>query len=641
MNSQNLVISKLVGYSGIRLKDEEPLTLRPGINLLVGRNGCGKTNLLSLIQTICTGNGDLAGRVESSFLIEFCENFLRNYNDNTTKNIHSKSIVEYCMRGKHGQVELSFTKQEKKDVVNNLINFPESLRQSFKISATSSQLKHQLVRSNLARDKIEMSGNIMSNFFSAEHDNKAHSLMEEPVHSMSEFIRNRMLELFGGNEFKSRIKELEDSVNSKLGRFLHKTNKRITINHQEITRSGRISMSLMDDNNYIKSEDISTGESVLLNLIFALTSAKEVGPDVVCFDEPEIHLHDDMTQTLADYLFELSLTHPESIIVIATHSTPLIEKLVTKKAQLANLITFDQQRKVSNSKRDVDLINSLVNNGVAFSPLMLSKRVNIFIENQGKEGLNHKEFLVKFFDPENRPNVIPIGSSGNVDQSDSFTGVFEEILRVSKVGAIGIQDGDIWFKSRLKAYIRGELELEKFIDILTGMDGMYIPSGKPNQYFFNFWEIENLYLMEELLGHWTQVDGTKLSKIEYTKFLRSNVSVISAEYFNTFLKSIISSIRLNRISVEKSGYLQEVHQEFRRKVELVDIAMADYDGLKRKMDSLINAVLEKELFWWVPGKEAKKLISNRGYSFTSSGFDFETFHLGKSIRAILDQEVGR
>jgi recombinational DNA repair ATPase RecF len=52
MNNQNLIFTKLEGYSGIRLKDNMPLEFRPGINLLVGRNGCGKTNLLRLIELI-------------------------------------------------------------------------------------------------------------------------------------------------------------------------------------------------------------------------------------------------------------------------------------------------------------------------------------------------------------------------------------------------------------------------------------------------------------------------------------------------------------------------------------------------------------------------------------------------------------
>jgi recombinational DNA repair ATPase RecF len=77
MQDEDLVITKLEGYSGIRLKNNKPLVFKPGINLLVGKNGCGKTNLLRLIQLLATNKGELKGRIESSYFIRHSRAILK------------------------------------------------------------------------------------------------------------------------------------------------------------------------------------------------------------------------------------------------------------------------------------------------------------------------------------------------------------------------------------------------------------------------------------------------------------------------------------------------------------------------------------------------------------------------------------
>ena len=66
---QNLTITKLEGYSGIRLLNNQPLVFKPGINLIVGRNGSGKSNLLKIIQSLGQDT-DFSQRIESSFFQE-------------------------------------------------------------------------------------------------------------------------------------------------------------------------------------------------------------------------------------------------------------------------------------------------------------------------------------------------------------------------------------------------------------------------------------------------------------------------------------------------------------------------------------------------------------------------------------------
>ena len=73
MEKKELIISKLEGYSGIRLLNNQPLTFKPGINLLVGRNGSGKSNLIHLINSLGNEKFDLKSKIESSYFSELAK----------------------------------------------------------------------------------------------------------------------------------------------------------------------------------------------------------------------------------------------------------------------------------------------------------------------------------------------------------------------------------------------------------------------------------------------------------------------------------------------------------------------------------------------------------------------------------------
>lgn len=250
MIKTNLVLHNLQGYAGIRLKDNKELTFFPGLNLLVGRNGCGKSNLIRLVQHIANGQVDIKDKIESSF---------------------------------PGAIE---------------------------ITGQTLKLKYREVYEGHNPAKFEMTGFVNFNLFSREHDNTAHAIMEGPMRDVSMFIKDKMLDFYEGSEFKQKIKELEQSINSKFAAFLGNANKSIEINCNDIRSTSRVSLSLKDNGNYIKSIDMSTGEAALLNLIFFLATAKDEQFDIISFDEPNIHMHDDMVQILVRELSELAISLP-------------------------------------------------------------------------------------------------------------------------------------------------------------------------------------------------------------------------------------------------------------------------------------------------------------------------------------------
>lgn len=630
MNNDTLTLTKLEGFSGISLKDNKPLIFKPGINLLVGRNGSGKTNLLRFINMVATQSAGMSDRIESSYFKKLCEISLQDNDLSPEIRFGDWVIAEYEMLGQKGVVKLSMKGVTQEYVLKNIMRDGAEFRHNIHLTSDTLPIKHHIIYSNQQAPKLEMSGHVLNwTVLNREHANPLHETIMSPIQEVSEFVREKLMEFYNGPEFLSRINNLEKQINEKYSSFLGPAKKEVKINCSEIGQTGRVSLSLMDKGNVIHSEGVSTGEASLFNLVVALTTLKTTGCNILSLDEPDIHMHDDMIQILVDLLVRISIDLPHCIIIIATHSTALIEKIVAQDTRKINIITFDYDRKVANSEDDVELINALTRNGVTFSPLMLSKRVNIFIENRFRgEGKNHRDFLLKLFAPDT-PNIIPVGSSDNVQDNESFMSVFEDIIQTSKTNSIGIRDGDIWFKNHLINYLKNVYGLSEVISLLRQQEGMYIQAGSDNKnaYYFNFWEIENLYLFDELIGCWSK-KGESLTTSEFRIILTKNRNLIATQYFAMFYKSVL------RVRPNGFGSVTQVRDKFRVKVEDIDSMLNNSDMLQLKIDDLVNAILNENLIHWIPGKEIKQLLQNEGYKFEHNDVDPES-SIFKRVREIL------
>lgn len=633
IDHQNFCINYLQGYSGIRLKNNEPLVFKPSINLLIGRNGSGKSNLIRLIHFIATNNGDVSGKIESSFfqdwLIKYKSETLEQH-DKPGKNISGPNIVEHSFKGNEGRIELVLKNIPQEHVINNLLEPGASLQGHIDLKQYGSLIKIQSIQGNINSVKFEMSGYINTKILSGDHNNIAHKAIEGPIKVVSDLISEKILEFYRSDDFASQIIKLESSINETLQAFLGTTNKKVKINLIEQGSQIHISVSLMDKDNYINSADMSFGEITLVNLIFSLKTIPQNPCEILTMDEPEIHMHEDMIEVLVGELLKLSDLIPHMIIVIATHSTPFIEQLA-KLGKKINIISFDSDRNVSNDKNEGELITALSRNGVRFSTLMLSKRWNIFIENQLVKGKDSRDFFLNFFDKRNLPNIIPIGHSGNVGDSASFAAIFEEILSVNNLRSIGIMDGDIWFRKILREYLTDkEKKVKDVVDHLKKNNDMYI-KHEMNQkiYYFNFWEIENLYLFDDLLSFWRNPASQNLNSVVYYEMINSNMKVIIDEYLKTFYKSIVLPRVYKNIPVESMR--STIEKEFSK------MQLYLTDDLPSRVESLILEIIENRLFNWLPGKEIKKLVESNGYNFSCSSEDVENLNVSKKLRLILKE----
>lgn len=632
----SLIISKLEGFSGLKLRDETTLEIKQGINLLVGRNGSGKTNLLSLIHKIYNNKQELSpNTLESSLLRKIANNIKTIKRDSQGENIRKGDFgkIAFCnfsLNEVKGKLIIELLKDMRIDHFERSIRMIGMESNDFIINNASSD-RHEVLPIYPSTSHREIGIRVFKSYnpLSAKGQENDRQLVNETVENFNHYFYEIFREFIESEGFTKKIKDLEINLNKKYRSFLGQTRKSIEINFDDDLFNGD-ALVLKDGENFYSFNRLSDGERVLLNLIFSLTTARDKKPELITFDEPEIYMHDDMIKQLVKELEDLVSDLPECKFIVSTHSSALIEEIANLGKKKVSLIIIDDKKQVYNSDNEIDYINILVKNGVWFSPLMLSKKPNIFIENQGSKGIEYKDFFLKFFDIDCKPNIIPIGSSDRVATHESFSAVLNDIVGVSEdTKTVGVMDGDIWIKKYLIKYFEGEKELDDLINLLAGYGDFYIPDKrKSNLFYFNCWEIENLYLIDDLLPFWN--NGHQILNEElYKKLLYSQKSEIIKQYVKTYLKSVL------RIRYYDGGDMNEYSikvQELTNKVEALKVTI---ESLQVKADKLLNGLIENELLNWVPGKEVRKKLLKE-YSLQIDRIDFDSLKMTKAVREILE-----
>ncbi len=425
-----------------------------------------------------------------------------------------------------------------------------------------------------------------------------------------------------------KLKKFEKNLTSKLKSYWEHVIKNVKIQTIDEQNRFRFISILEDGDNEIAFDTLSDGEKNLFNLIVSINTAKETKPDLIIIDEPEVYMHDDMIRKLVSEICTLSNELPETCIMLSTHNTVLIEELASLDESV-NLIVFEDKQ-IYNSEQDIDFINALQNNGVRFSPLMISKKPNLFIENTGKQGAKHRDFYLKFFHPQNKPNVVHIGSSGQVKEHGKILETIENIVNVDKTHYHnGVIDGDVWLtmESKFQNYLFGDSDLEEVIILLKNQTEFYIPhSDKPNIYYFNCWEIENLYLLEELLVYW-KASNESLTKDKYINILKGEKDRLCESWSKTFYRSQLKPIYFDKKVEDYETKLKEA------KIELSKVK-SQTSKIEQRLSDFFDELIKEDLLHWMPGKEVKALLESKKHKFENN-HDFNDLEVAQEIRKII------
>ncbi len=255
------------------------------VNILIGKNGMGKSTILQLIHDM---------------------NIIEKYNTKLIK-------IDYCKEYKNSMVS-SLSKERKEEDINNLQNL-QGLIYIDTFDGEQSDLNHILKELIYGEDGF--------NTYQGRLEKIYKERIEEITHQMSEIINS------GTNDDFSTLRKLnneKDELYNQVYIVLEKFEKIIN----ELFKDTEKSLNLKDKNHPIIFQDanneaivysqLSSGEKqILIILLSVLLNSDE--PIILVLDEPEISLHVDWQRRLIDDLITLN---PDMQIILATHSPAIL-----------------------------------------------------------------------------------------------------------------------------------------------------------------------------------------------------------------------------------------------------------------------------------------------------------------------------
>ncbi|MDB4921237.1 ATP-binding protein [Mucilaginibacter sp.] len=636
----------LEGYAGLRLQNNEPIEFKKGINLIIGKNGSGKSNLAWLLKFIFNTNNQPNKRLfETPIVDEIIKQTVENYenrrNGDSPQNAYffNKIIpsdfnaVPFCkFLFEEAPGNISFNYNGELELEDFLKNMKEIRFSSGLISiAPSRYLQTVDIEAKIQLDNNDIRINEGLTLFDKVHDSP-NPIVNSIVSSFNTFFEKRLKQFV--KKDPELLKELEDLKNAiiiQYNNFFDQTNKRIQITLDPKLFNGR-ALVLTEGDNVIEFESLSDGEKNLFNLIINLATARTNKPVLIYFDEPELFMHDDMIRTMIKEIYALSHDLPDACIVISTHSSVLIETLAEIEKEKLNLITITDKQ-ISNSNEDVEFINVLHNNGVKFSPLYLSKRPNLFIENSPQTGQVHQKFYSDFFSVVKSPNIIPIGSSGQVKTYKQYASIIEQIVKTQPGSkTFGILDGDMFVVTELKLYLNEESQLSIIINKLKSFIKFYIyPSNFQDKKtcYFNCWEIENLYLLKDIIPYWKDNANHPLTHTKYLSIIKLNKERIINSWYKTYKRSIIKPLYFDNESSET------LKSTFEKMIDPLIKLEENNDKIRQKLDDFFEGIISEDLLNWLPGKEVYNELKTN-YSLDTTLIPFDSLPITPQIRAIIE-----
>ncbi|MBF0587676.1 MAG: AAA family ATPase [Magnetococcales bacterium] len=334
---KNLRISNLLSFG----PDALELPLQP-LNILIGANGSGKSNLLEAISLLQSAPKDLGKPVRDAGGIE--EWLWKPGGRDAIASI--EAIVEYSQKNMPIRHSLSFRNS------GNYFDFIEE-----RIENRDPDLGHDdsyfyyrfkdgraLLNDNeenrreLRRETIHPEESILSQRKDIDHypeitwlGESYQSMRIYREWSIGRFTAPRLFQdstsrSSGLNEdyanlglVLKRLKKDYDTRN-KISSYLNKFNGDIRDFDIDIDGSGKIQIYLVEKHSTIPATRLSDGTLRFISLLAILCNPSP--PPLICIEEPEMALHPDIIPTIADLLTDAS---QRTQLIVTTHSDILID----------------------------------------------------------------------------------------------------------------------------------------------------------------------------------------------------------------------------------------------------------------------------------------------------------------------------
>lgn len=277
-------------------------TLDPSVNIITGVNGCGKSTILNLIETLLLEEVPLDG---------FDPEFL--------------SLVKIGFNGN------KFLLQDGKLYDDNYNTFLyDELLSVSKISTFDAVRKFNFKKQPTQEVKTELDFELMmvvEEFNSylqklGEKEKKETAILEQKIKEITQ--KNKLTD----EEFKcigkyyNEIEQFRSRIYKKRNLLYIILNELFETNNKSIEYNGHTAFIVKDGNRNLKIYDLSAGEKQIL-LILLKVSVFHSQPMVLLLDTPELALHALWQANLVDMINKLN---PNCQIIIATHSPNVFGK---------------------------------------------------------------------------------------------------------------------------------------------------------------------------------------------------------------------------------------------------------------------------------------------------------------------------
>lgn len=510
---------------------EKPIFLKPGINLILGKNGSGKTSLLEMIQSGASNKPQsLSTELQSS------------YNEG-----QKLVAIETKEENQENDIEIINKKQGSEGVWDQ-----NELQSSIRFITSSRSVNSGGTITN----PFATSLNIDSNLNIGETIDVAEEFNKAIIKELIDIIKQKISK---GTNF---LKAVQDDYQKELVDF----DKSLKI---DPTKSNAVYFIDYKERE-VPIKDLSLGEKEYLYFYSYFRRIKSDENKIILIDEPELHLHSSQIRKLCELIRDISIKNQ---VIIATHSGEILQYFISQ----ANMVLLSKGN-VDNIDDTEQMQKILEETGLPIDPSVFTAHW-ICAENDPslaikKGGPTTPEVLMWLFGKDLSKRYWSFGSNREIAKS-YISGIGTVFTSSRNIKITPILDGDKRIKSP-NEYFPSDISVTNELS------------------YFPFWELENIFLMPNLLNK--VIDGS--SKLEGSNRFWELVKKDKSKLLNQIKKTIAKNY-LRKFSLDKYIKLdtQNNIEFWKKEIEKADIDLSSIDS---KFDKII-----KDKNWrWLPGKES-------------------------------------
>lgn len=289
------------------------------VNVLVGKNGSGKTSLLRIINTLLKDHDDSLSCMALSGKIEL------QVKEEPISIVSDRAISDFDVLNKVLSALIKINPNSKQNFIDDISDkFSDKLSLEENIKVVAKQIAE---RNKLNTKRTLFVGSQKEGFdltpkkIREEFNVEFISTVNLSSNSISQYIgsdgntKSTILDLEIEKEF-SRLHTLSKSL---INKFIVSINYFFKDSDKEIIyKDNKFTIKIFNDE-YIDIQDLSSGERQLIYIFLKLVNSSR--KTIFLMDEPEISLHLEWQEKLISEIMKLS---PDCQLIIVTHSPAIV-----------------------------------------------------------------------------------------------------------------------------------------------------------------------------------------------------------------------------------------------------------------------------------------------------------------------------